>query len=77
MKGVFLKKEFLTELNKQRVKHFITELRKVSDSGFCLSKFDANFRKYRFLQIKDSLEEIATFLGEVIFHTIFSIVIYL
>ena len=64
LKTVFLKNEFLTELNKQRIKHFQAELRKICDFVQSLSKFDENFRKLRFMQIKDSLEEIASFLGE-------------
>jgi hypothetical protein len=64
LKRVFLKNEFLTELNKHRIKHFQIELRKIHDFVQSLSKFDKNFRKLRFMQIKDSLEEINNFLGE-------------
>ena len=64
LKKIFLKNEFLTELNKQRIKHFQVELRKLYDLVQSLAKFDKNFRKLRFMQIKDSLEEIANFLGE-------------
>ena len=64
IKMVFLKNEFLTELNKKRVKHFQTELRKICDFVQSLSKFDTNFRKLRFMQIKDCLEEITNYLME-------------